>query len=250
MVAQASQPAPPLSGFVDVPESVEAIVMRAIAKDPTSRFGTMREFGAALAEPVEARPYRNQTSIVASATRSVEKLERLAEERTEFVGRQATLEDQTMLRVARPSWPAAAPTVMTQVVLRIRSGPTDIGREFELSDALTRIGRGQDNDIVLDDRKLSRFHASIERIEDGFVLRDLNAANGTRVNGVRAQGPVSLQPMDRISLGDYVLEITYRDAWSSGAEAPSLPVRDMPTAIEPGPVPIPRPPPPLPPYSA
>jgi pSer/pThr/pTyr-binding forkhead associated (FHA) protein len=76
-----------------------------------------------------------------------------------------------MVGVARRSWPAARTTDMMQVVLRIRSGPTDIGREFELSETVTRIGRGQDNDIVLDDRKLSRFHASIERVEDGLCSR-------------------------------------------------------------------------------
>jgi hypothetical protein len=35
--------------------------------------------------------------------------------------------------------------------------------------------------------------------------------------------------MDRISLGDYELEISYRGVWSSVAEAPSVPDRDMPT---------------------
>jgi serine/threonine protein kinase len=72
IMAQASQPAPPLSDFVDVPKSLEAVVMRAIAKDKTSRFGTMREFGAALSEPVDARPHHNLASIVRSATKSVE----------------------------------------------------------------------------------------------------------------------------------------------------------------------------------
>lgn len=51
-------------------------------------------------------------------------------------------------------------------------------------DRLT-IGRGAENDIVLDFLKVSRHHAVLERKGHSFVLQDLDSANGTWVNNQR-----------------------------------------------------------------
>ena len=48
------------------------------------------------------------------------------------------------------------------------------------------IGRDVDNDIPLDDTKLSRRHCRIVRSPDGFVLEDMESSNGSYVNGERA----------------------------------------------------------------
>ena len=55
------------------------------------------------------------------------------------------------------------------------------GRTWEIpltKDKLT-IGRQSESDIFLDDAKVSRAHACIERRGDAFVLRDLGSTNGT-----------------------------------------------------------------------
>lgn len=44
------------------------------------------------------------------------------------------------------------------------------------------IGRDPENDIIVDDASISRYHASIKKIGDGFVLID-SSSNGTFVNG-------------------------------------------------------------------
>jgi len=47
---------------------------------------------------------------------------------------------------------------------------------------VTRMGRSEDNDLVLQEDSVSREHAAL-RLENGqFVLYDLNSANGTFIN--------------------------------------------------------------------
>jgi pSer/pThr/pTyr-binding forkhead associated (FHA) protein len=47
------------------------------------------------------------------------------------------------------------------------------------------IGRDPDCDIRLASRSVSRRHALVEKTPNGWVVRDLGSANGTRVNGAR-----------------------------------------------------------------
>jgi len=77
---------------------------------------------------------------------------------------------------------------------------------------LLRIGRGEDNDVVLHDplRRVSRFHAQIICDETGkAMLSDLRSANGTFVNDHPASAPISLQPDDVVRIGPY--RLIYRD---------------------------------------
>ena len=45
------------------------------------------------------------------------------------------------------------------------------------------IGRDSSNDVVLNDPNVSRFHAEVVSVPDGWELRDLGSRNGTRLNG-------------------------------------------------------------------
>jgi pSer/pThr/pTyr-binding forkhead associated (FHA) protein len=66
------------------------------------------------------------------------------------------------------------------------------------------IGRRNDNEIVLDDPRVSRYHAKIRLINENFVLFDLNSSGGTFVNGRRMEQGI-LYPGDSISLGGCIL---------------------------------------------
>ena len=72
--------------------------------------------------------------------------------------------------------------------------------EVVLARAVMGLGRHPQNDIVLDDRSLSRFHARVERRGDRFVVVDCGAQNGVQLNGERVVGESSLAPGDRITL--------------------------------------------------
>ena len=65
----------------------------------------------------------------------------------------------------------------------------------------TSIGRSRDNHIHLADERASRHHARIDLQQGAFVLRDLDSANGTYVNGQRVQRH-RLESGDEIRIGD------------------------------------------------
>lgn len=65
------------------------------------------------------------------------------------------------------------------------------------------IGRNPDCTIVIDNKLVSRIHASIQKIKDAYFLKDENSTNGTFLNGHRIPGDkyVKLNPGDQITVG-------------------------------------------------
>jgi len=62
------------------------------------------------------------------------------------------------------------------------------------------IGRSSDCSISLSDPNVSRRHAEVRRIGDGYSLVDLGSTNGTEVNGQRIQ-ETALMNGDVIGVG-------------------------------------------------
>jgi len=62
------------------------------------------------------------------------------------------------------------------------------------------IGRSSDCDVRIDDANVSRRHAEVRRIGDGYSLVDLGSTNGTEVNGKRIDRQ-QLRDGDRITMG-------------------------------------------------
>jgi SARP family transcriptional regulator, regulator of embCAB operon len=85
----------------------------------------------------------------------------------------------------------------------------NIGRQYRLNGATTRIGRLDDNDIVLDDNDVSRHHAVITDTGTGFVITDLRSTNGVEVHGKRIRGSATLVDGDRVRIGsqEFTFEI-------------------------------------------
>jgi hypothetical protein len=80
----------------------------------------------------------------------------------------------------------------------------DGGREM-LRDGL-RIGRSDDNDIVVRDGRVSRRHARIVADGTGFAIEDCGSSNGTFVDGMRVKR-APLRPGTSIALGETVLDV-------------------------------------------
>jgi SARP family transcriptional regulator, regulator of embCAB operon len=76
------------------------------------------------------------------------------------------------------------------------------GRRYRLQ-ASTRIGRRPDNDIVLDDDDVSRYHAVIVDTGGSFLISDLRSTNGILVHGRRIRTTATLTDGDHLRIGDH-----------------------------------------------
>jgi hypothetical protein len=74
------------------------------------------------------------------------------------------------------------------------------GKRWPLVTETFLIGRGEDCDLVVVDRQVSRHHARIHRTPEGYVIEDLGSKNHTHLNGVRIESKIALQDGDEIQV--------------------------------------------------
>lgn len=112
---------------------------------------------------------------------------------------------------------------------RITHIDVSTGREFTLViGERARIGRADGNEICIQDRRASKYHAEVVYQDGRYALVDLESANGTLVNGQYVIEPVSLNHEDEIVIGRTMLLF----------QAPA----DLPEPISPPPAPAAEPP--------
>ncbi len=80
------------------------------------------------------------------------------------------------------------------------------------------IGRGEDCDIVLPERQVSRQHIRLYRVDENWVVQDLDSKNGTWLNGHKLSGEQRLYDGDEINMG-LAIKVTFL---GSGATAPNM----------------------------
>ncbi len=66
------------------------------------------------------------------------------------------------------------------------SGPL-VGKLHQLNEGETVLGRAPEDDIVINDNRISRKHISISVLKGKAILKDLNSTNGTYVNGKKVE---------------------------------------------------------------
>jgi putative ABC transport system ATP-binding protein len=86
------------------------------------------------------------------------------------------------------------------------------------------LGRAPTNAIVLDDLTISRQHARLQRLPQGWLLTDLESSNGTMVNEQPLTGPVFVHSGDAILLGRVALTF-HEGGTSAPGEARTMVVR-------------------------
>lgn len=93
--------------------------------------------------------------------------------------------DQDTGRIPAVAVDAPMPGAVGQLI--VTRGPT-AGARFAMTDVVTRLGRGSDSQVFLDDITVSRNHAEIQRKDDGtYELTDSGSLNGTYLNGERVK---------------------------------------------------------------
>ena len=73
-----------------------------------------------------------------------------------------------------------------------------------------RLGSMDDNDVVIDDDTVSRYHCKIVQEDSGYVLVDLRSTNGTFINKVRVR-EAYLKPGCTIGVGQSQLRFNARE---------------------------------------
>jgi adenylate cyclase len=79
---------------------------------------------------------------------------------------------------------------------------TNDGRRsnLQISKEKITIGRSKDNNLILSDKTVSRYHAEILETKEGYILKDLGSENGTKVNRKSIQS-ILLKHKDEIKIG-------------------------------------------------
>lgn len=85
-----------------------------------------------------------------------------------------------------------------------------------------RLGRGDDNDIVIKDPAVSRYHLNFYVKEGRLIVEDAGSQNGFLLNGTKAPSAATLKPGDRLLVGGH--EYAVRAPGAAGVSAaPSTP---------------------------
>jgi DNA-binding SARP family transcriptional activator len=98
--------------------------------------------------------------------------------------------------------PAMQPTVSeTAMVLSTAQLVLASGQVIPVPARGLRIGRMADNDLVIDGVKVSRYHALVVEVAQGFAINDLRSTNGIVVGGQRVMDSHLLHDADVIIIG-------------------------------------------------
>jgi FHA domain-containing protein len=111
-------------------------------------------------------------------------------------------EAQWLARQAQqPSHPQPAGTLPPAWLTLLRP---QRGAPMQITKQTVHIGRNQANDVVVNDKRVSRYHAEVRYEHGQFMLYDLGSTNGVGINGVLTRQPVPLKNGDLIGVGDFV----------------------------------------------
>ncbi len=107
-----------------------------------------------------------------------------------------TTEDQSWVDAERQRTAPIAGLVI------IWTGRQPMFQVVEVGSRTITLGRGEDADVSIDDRRMSRVHAELAHAADGWTIRDLDSHNGTFVDGVLLTGRPTFAAPRIVRTGD------------------------------------------------
>jgi pSer/pThr/pTyr-binding forkhead associated (FHA) protein len=92
------------------------------------------------------------------------------------------------------------------------------------------IGRNEENDIIIDDPKVSRHHIQMIQHDDGhYSLSDCGSTNGTFVNGQKISSEIPLGKNDIVRIGNTT--IPWRTYFEALPTIETIPGSDTTTGV-------------------
>lgn len=107
------------------------------------------------------------------------------------------------LAAAAPTPAAGAPFTPSMPPAWLTLIAPSQGQPFRLDRTLIKLGRGDGNDIVLNEKRISRSHAEVRFDHGVYSIHDLFSQNGVFVNNVKINRPTPLKDRDRVRIGGY-----------------------------------------------
>lgn len=97
--------------------------------------------------------------------------------------------------------PATPPMPQAWLTIRLPQAPQ---QTYRIEKSIINIGRQLSNDIIVEDKRVSRYHAQIKFQPDGqFVIFDLGSTNGITINSTPHMRQHVLRNGDRFTIGSY-----------------------------------------------
>ena len=100
---------------------------------------------------------------------------------------------------------------MADVPVLVCTGGTLKGARIEVPEGGLDIGRAEENQVVLPDDGVSRFHARLLYDNGSLWLQDAGSRNGVFVNGVRVTGHQALRVGDEIKIADHTFTLQWAE---------------------------------------
>ena len=100
-----------------------------------------------------------------------------------------------------PALPTAPPLPQAWLTIRMPQGGQQV---YRIEKSIINIGRQLSNDIIVEDKRVSRYHAQIKYQPDGqFAIFDLGSTNGITINNIPQMRQHVLRNGDRFVVGSY-----------------------------------------------
>ncbi len=199
-------PPAPRSVRPDLPASVEAVVLKALSKEPDRRFADARALAVALAGtlPNVAQVVSKPTAMTGAVSLLTPFQQSIAERRGASIFEE---------------FPDPADLGQDRVVIMAGDRTS---RSVSLGAKGLTIGRDSDNDLVIQDPSASRHHARVDFDGTNYRVLDLRSTNGTYLAGVKllpgVPGPWT--PDKPLRIGDTWLRLE-RTGQQSGLPGPT-----------------------------
>lgn len=187
------QPPSPCSIRSDIPASLEQVILKAMAKKPEDRYATAGAFAESLEKTSD-----EVTQVKAAPTE-------MGQAESLITNYQKSIVDERGPSLMEEF---AQPSSLSQDRIQILD-PDKKTISAPVKRPSMTIGRSADNELVLNDSKVSRQHARIEYDNGVYKVTDLNSSNGTYLGNSRLLPgvPEVWLPNQALRLGDHWLRI-------------------------------------------